>query len=115
MFAVHGEKPEAGKISSFGKSEWKPNPQDPAKAHAFTQIGEYKGGVEAYNFKNTTNKKGYGGPNPEKPVDLPIYKKSAKNVGAVTPSPAVPPPVVNPAERSNTRAKVVTAVAPVGP
>ena len=90
MFAVHGEKPEAGKISSFGKSEWKPNPQDPAKAHAVTQSGEYKGGVEGDKFKNTTNKKGYGGPNPEKPVDLPIYKKSAKNESVHMPGAANP-------------------------
>ena len=90
MFAVHGEKPEAGKISSFGKSEWKPNPQDPAKAHAVTQSGEYKGGVEADKFNNTTNKKGYGGPNPQKPVDLPIYKKSAKNESIHMPGAANP-------------------------
>lgn len=90
MFAIHGEKPEAGTIKAFGKSEWKPNPQDPAKAHAVTQSGEYKGGVEADKFNNTTNKKGYGGPNPANPVDLPIYKKSAKNESIHMPGAANP-------------------------
>ena len=90
MYAIHGEKPEAGTIKAFGKSEWKPIPQDPAKGHVVTQSGEYKGGVEGDKFKNTTNKKGYGGPNPEKPVDLPIYKKSAKNESIHMPGAANP-------------------------
>lgn len=90
MYGIHGEKPEAGTLKAFTKPEWKNNPQDPAKAHAVTSGGEYKGGVEADKFKDTTNKKGFGGPNPQKPVDLPIYKKSAKNESVQMPGAANP-------------------------
>jgi len=72
MYRIQGEKPDLNLSLPKGAFDTgiKGNPQDPAKARAVTSGGQYRGGVGPDKFTDTTNKQGFGGPNPDKPVSF---------------------------------------------